>query len=70
MAIEAKFKAREFDPSNLAIFRRLHPEGLNYVVGSDVETPVSKKVNGLNLHFVGLKHIGPTIANCVGALAL
>jgi len=36
IAIECKWSASEFDPSNLLSFRRQYPSGRNYVVANDV----------------------------------
>lgn len=56
-AIEAKWKAGDFDPKNLYAFRRRYPQGTNYVVSSDVERIFSRKYNGIKVIFTGLKRL-------------
>ncbi len=54
IAIEAKWKAAAFDPSNLVIFRGLYPEGLNFVVTQDADRAYTKRFQGIIVHFVDL----------------
>ena len=54
VAIECKWSASDFNPSNLLSFRRQHPSGANYVVGSDVTRPYSRDCDGARISFVGL----------------
>ena len=36
-AIECKWSAGQFDPANLKVFRRLYPQGQNFVVAQDID---------------------------------
>ncbi len=54
VAIEAKWKAAAFDPSNLNSFRGLYPKGLNFVVASDVERAFTRSYGDLKVRFTGL----------------
>ncbi len=57
-AVECKWKAAAFEPEGLRSFRRLHPEGENFVVCSDVERPFEKTMAGLRVRFCGIEHLG------------
>jgi predicted AAA+ superfamily ATPase len=57
-AIECKWRAKEIDTRNLQAFRRAYPDGRNFVVCSDVETPFTRHDKGLDLNYVGLQHLG------------
>ena len=57
IAIECKWKAKGFDARNLLAFRRLHPEGDNYVVAADVERSYSTKSGDLKIRFVSLESL-------------
>ena len=56
-AIECKSGSANFDASNLAAFRKAHPEGANLVVTMDVKTPFVEKHAGLRVEFVGLEDL-------------
>lgn len=58
VAVECKWKAGGFDPKNLLTFRRLHAGGTNWVVSQDVDRPFSRKIDGLDVEFLGLPHLG------------
>jgi uncharacterized protein len=57
IAIECKWKAAAFEPNALVAFRHLYPEGENYVVAPDVETPYTRTYKGLTAEFVPLEHL-------------
>ena len=54
-AIECKWTAGAFDPTNLLAFRRQHPEGTNWVVATDVDRPFTRNWNGVAARFVDLR---------------
>lgn len=57
VAIECKWRAADFDPSNLRIFRRHYPSDENYVVVSErVRTPV-RKFGDLTVRVIGLEDL-------------
>ncbi len=65
VAIECKWKASEFDPGNLKIFRARYPEGLSLVVASDVSAPMTRSFGPVEVRFVGLSDLpGITPATC------
>ena len=43
IAIECKWRASEFTPQNLCVFRKHYPKGENLVVAQDVKAPYKKK---------------------------
>ena len=49
--MECKWKADHFDPSNLILFRKLHPEGENFVICYDVDKPYRKNYNRISVNF-------------------
>lgn len=53
-AIECKWKAAEFDPANLLVFRAKYPRGENFVVAADVDRPYRKVHRGLSVRYVSL----------------
>jgi predicted AAA+ superfamily ATPase len=61
-AIECKWSAGDFDPANIKAFRRLYPEGDNYVVASDVDTPFSRRYDDTTLDFVNARHLADRLA--------
>lgn len=56
-AIECKWSARDFDPGNLKIFRRLHGSGNNFAVSSDISRPFTRKFGELTVKFVNLNDL-------------
>lgn len=54
LAIECKWSADNFDPTNLRAFRQQHPEGENVVVAQDVGRAFSRTVGGLHVRFDSL----------------
>jgi hypothetical protein len=63
LAMECKWSADHFDPTNLAAFRLQHPEGENVVVAHDVERAFSRSYGDLTVRFVSL----PSFAGAVAA---
>jgi predicted AAA+ superfamily ATPase len=57
IAIECKWTAGSFEPNALAAFRHLYPEGENYVVAPDVDTPYTRAYKGFKAEFVPLGHL-------------
>lgn len=53
-AIECKWDAARFDPTNLKVFRGLHPAGKNIVVATNVPKPYTREVGGYPVTFTGL----------------
>jgi predicted AAA+ superfamily ATPase len=54
VAIECKWSASDFDPTNLVMFRRRYPKGVNYVVASDVSRAYRRSFDDTEVRFVGL----------------
>jgi predicted AAA+ superfamily ATPase len=57
VAIEVKWSAGQFDPAGLQAFRRLYPEGSNFVVCRDVERPYRRSIKDVSLEFIGLEDL-------------
>ncbi len=55
MAIECKWLANDFDPTNLIAFRKNYPEGINYLVASDVDRSHTLNKGDLKVKVVNLK---------------
>jgi predicted AAA+ superfamily ATPase len=62
LAIECKWTAAEFDPANLAAFRRQYPEGGNVVAAQDVERGFTRTVGGMAVRFMSLKALADEVA--------
>lgn len=56
-AIECKWRAGDFDPSNPQIFRRLYPQGANYVVTSERLRTRERVFGGVEVTFIGLDEL-------------
>ena len=54
VAIECKWRADGFEPSNFRAFRRVYPAGENFVVTSDTERSYLRRDGDLQYRFVGL----------------
>jgi uncharacterized protein len=54
LAIECKWRARNFDPRGLLAFRRAYPNGPNFVIAHDVERPFKRTEGGLAIVFHSL----------------
>ncbi len=58
IAIECKSKASKFDPSRgLKSFRRRYPEGKNFLVTLDQDTPEALTVDGMEITVCGYDHL-------------
>ncbi len=57
IAIECKWKESEFDPKSLISFRKLHPEGENFVVTQSNARDIKKRFHELDVQFVSLKSL-------------
>jgi predicted AAA+ superfamily ATPase len=55
--IECKWTTADFDPTNLKIFRRHYPKGLNFVVVSDVKRSYSRSYDDVMVKFVNLEDL-------------
>jgi len=75
MAIECKWRADEFDPAGMKIFRSAYPEPAhdgegsppppgNLVVSSDIPRgrPYTRRIAGLEVRFVALEDLAPLLA--------
>ena len=51
VVIECQWSAADFDPGNLGVFRRVHPNGVKVVVSHDVHRPCRRTWGGLVVHF-------------------
>ncbi len=54
IAIECKWSDRDFDPSNLIVFRRQYPKGANFVVCENVEKDYTGHKADIEWRFVSL----------------
>ena len=54
IAVECKWSASDFDPSNILSFRGQHPDGTNYVVANDVTGAYSRDCDGINIWFISI----------------
>lgn len=50
-AIECKWSANGFESSNLAAFRRQHPQGENFLLAADVKEPYTRSYGSLKVRF-------------------
>jgi uncharacterized protein len=57
IAIECKWQAERFDAGSLAKFRRLYPEGPNFVVAPDVNPPFVRGFGAFEVEFVSLEQL-------------
>ncbi len=57
VAIECKWKADTFAPAALSAFRRIYPDGPNFVVATDVDTPFKRTLDGVEVEFVSLERL-------------
>jgi len=61
LAIECKWSASDFDPTNIKSFRRQHPRGDNLVVAADAEKAFTRTCDDVRAGFVGLKELIGTL---------
>jgi predicted AAA+ superfamily ATPase len=57
IAIECKWQAASFEPRALMAFRRLYPDGENYVVAPDVGAPYTRSYQGFKAQFISLEQL-------------
>ena len=57
VAIECKWSASDFDPSNVKAFRYQYPSGETFVVAHDVTRAYRREYGDLHVRFVGLRHL-------------
>ena len=57
IAIECTLSAGAFDPAGMAMFRRLHPKGRNFVVVAPTTAPIEKRFGDLAVWFVSLPEL-------------
>jgi predicted AAA+ superfamily ATPase len=62
VAIEAKWSAASFDPSSLAAFRRIYPDGPSFVVAADVDGSYRRSYGGFDVEFVSLERLVACLA--------
>lgn len=54
IAVECKWTAGSFDAAAMSAFRRLYPDGPNFVVASDIDTPHTRRHRDLTVEFISL----------------
>lgn len=57
IAIECKWSASTFDESGIRSFRRIYPQGENFVVASDVTRPYVRTHDNLRIRYVSLESL-------------
>jgi len=57
IAIECKWSARDFDPSNLLVFARAYPKATLLVTTPDARPVFSRKYSGIEVHFLTLDRL-------------
>lgn len=60
-AVECKWSSAGFHASGLAAFRRLYPDGMNFVVAHDVDRPYKRTVNGISVQFHSIRSLIETL---------
>jgi len=63
VAIECKWSANNFDPTNVVAFRHQHPEGDNIVLAHDVERAFTRNYGDLRVHFDGIRSFADSISS-------
>ncbi|OLE14313.1 MAG: hypothetical protein AUG89_02460 [Acidobacteria bacterium 13_1_20CM_4_56_7] len=62
-AIECKWSANNFDPTNLVAFRYQHPEGDNLVLAHDVERAFTRSYGDLRVRFDGIRSFADSLSS-------
>ncbi|MBK9323033.1 MAG: ATP-binding protein [Bdellovibrionaceae bacterium] len=57
VAVEVKYSYKNFDVKNIKRFRKIHTEGLNYVVSQDVVKPFTKKYDETEVRFINVSNL-------------
>ena len=65
-AIECKWQAQAFDPGNLKVFRRLHPDGENYLVTHDTTAAHVKMYGAIRVNVAGIGDICGIVSHITG----
>ncbi len=60
LAVECKWKEKNFDEGNLKIFRKKYPEGENWIITSDSKTRY-ERAKDLNYHFINIMDLHKVI---------
>lgn len=63
MAIECKWSASNFDPTNLTAFRHQHPEGENVILANDVERAFTRSYGEINVRFDNLPSFASSLSS-------
>lgn len=66
IAIECKWSASDFDPSNLKVFRRQYNQGKNFVTASDVDRPYRRLLGDTEINFVNLQGLIRELRKVIG----
>jgi hypothetical protein len=56
-AMECKINPDRFDPTSLAVFRSLYPEGRNFVVSPHTKTAYQRRYGDLSVNFISIQGI-------------
>ncbi len=62
-AIECKWSANNFDPTNLIAFRYQHPEGDNLVLAHDVQRTFTRSYGDLRVRFDGIRSFADSLSS-------
>src|SRR5213080_3136473 len=62
-AVECKWSANNFDPTNLIAFRYQHPEGDNLVLAHDVERAFTRSYGDLRVRFDGIRSFADSLSS-------
>jgi hypothetical protein len=62
VAIECRWSANNFDPTNLVAFRHQHPEGDNIVLAHDVDRAFTRNYGDLSVRFDGVRSFAPSFS--------
>lgn len=62
LAVECKWSADDFDPTNFKSFFRQYPRSEFHVVASDVDRPFGRRYGDLQVRFLGLAHLVKQLA--------
>ena len=57
IAIECKWSLNNIEPRNIHSFRRLYPDGENFIVSRGVDRSFSRTYAGIKVNFVGLNDL-------------
>jgi len=69
VAVECKWRADEFDPKNLKIFRKHYPEGKSVVAAADVDREFVRSYGDMEVSFVGLRGVAAAVLSRSGLAA-